>query len=466
MNENQPTTPACIKEGNQPAAMRTHHMRLQQIHDHLHSVMDIEQKGNHYLGPFYDMPAAVAENYNSRQLANLRPIVSMHDWIWDTCGVGVGMDMGRYKYTNRLCNNRDNPLFYYQSELLVDEMCSDEDMYYPAVTQLESDDHENEPPGPFFEMEEWTPSNDDFWQRWVKQELRANMDSSMLFRGLTKRSSGDLVKWTSNSDGANTFAQNLIWFKRHCEDGQRLPGDSFHIAYISTHEHRTVRSVVYAVGVFVQLRGFYSTMGITKSFRVTMSDTHEAEGWMKDADDTVYAEPERPVMSPVDWIKKYNDIGSKKGYAVKLQQFIRDRVLGFRTVGLLFRPNGIMHSIMKATFERVLVGSDLDWIHAKQLCEQGAKSNTHLMDCPAMIKQTHIEVLIEAEPKLAIPTPFWEFKTPFAHPDSALNPHLPLMFIRINHLHTKEEINAGGTQDNGSEEDSDWRDIKRIKLNA
>lgn len=441
-------------------------MCLQQIHDHLHSVMDIEERGKHFLGPFYNMPTAVAENYNSRQLANLRPIVSMHDWIWDTCGIGIGMDMGRYKYTNRLCNDRDNPLFYYQSELLVDEMCCDQDMYYPAVTQMESDEHEKEPPGPFFKMEEWTPSNDDFWQRWVKQELRANMDSSMLFRGLTKRNSGDLVKWTNNSDGANTFAQNLIWFKRHCEDRQRLSGDSFHIAYISTHEHKTIRSVVYAVGVFVQLRGFYSTMGITKSFRLTMSDTHEAEGWMKEADAT---EPEKPVMSPVDWIDKYNEISSKKGYAVKLQQFVRDSVLPFRTVGLLFRPNGIMHSIMRKTFKRVLVGSDLDWLHAEQLHEQGARSNRHLMDLSVMIKQTHLEVLIEAEPKLAIPTPFWEFKTPFAHPDSALNPHLPLMFIRINHLHTEEERNDPDTLDDGDDEYCDWQvdtdRIKRMRIN-
>ena len=410
-------------------------MNLMQIHDHLHTV--VEERGKHFLGPFYNMPTAVAEFYNSRQLATLRPLVGMDDWMWDTCGVGVEMEMGRYKYTNRLCGDKDNPLFYYQSELLVDEMCCDIDMYYPAVTRMESDAHAREPPlGPFFKMEEWTPSNDEFWQRWVKQEMRANMDSNMLFTGLTKRDSGNAVKWTSNSDGANTFAQNLIWFKRHCDGGQRLRGDSFHIAYISTHDHRTIRSVVYAVGVFVQRKGFYSTMGITKSFRVTMSDTHEAADWMKGADATMSP---TPVMSPDDWIKKYNEIGSKKGYAIKLQLFIRDSVSRYGSVGLLFRPNILMHTLMRKTFAHVLVGSDLDWSHADQLINQRAKANTHLMDNPELIKQTHVEILIDEHPTLAIPTPFWEFKTLYAHPDSALNPHLPLMFIRIENLHTEEE---------------------------
>ena len=422
---------------------------LVQLLKMLNKVTD-DDKDMHFIGPFFDMHPYTSEPYNQRQLENIKPLVSMDDWIWDTCGIGRFGEAGVYDYKRRLCDDKDNPLYYYQTEILVDGFDSIHDAYYPAITAEEAAMHSSEPrSGPYFGMVEWNQSSDIFWQRWVKQEMKSNMDLELIDTGLLKtgvrkdydpsnftmqRIANAMIRWSRNIDGASTFAQDLIWYRNRQVNGRVKPGESFYIAYISLHEHITIRSVVFAVGVFIQEGGFYSTMGITKSFRVSMSDTHKAKAWMAESDEKMRSETEHvAVIQPAEWISMYNAVKCVSGYSIKLQVFIRDEVkrLNFKTIGLLFRPNGIMRSIMRNHFRSHLLGSNVDWDHSHQLLElgRGDKSNQSIMDNPPSILQYADFIKIAGT---SVPSPFWESKTTYRHPDSPLNPHLPLMFISMD----------------------------------
>ena len=179
-----------------------------------------DDKCMHFLGPFYTMDPFYGDMYNRRQLENIKPLVSMDDWIWDRCGIGNIGEPGVYDYANRLCGDKDNPLYYYQSELLVDDMDSSNDSYYPAITREEAEQHSQTPQGTIhFGMELWDETNNKFWQQWVRQEMKANMDVDLINDG-----------WARNCDGANTFAQNLIWYQHRCASGRAMAGESFYSA--------------------------------------------------------------------------------------------------------------------------------------------------------------------------------------------------------------------------------------------
>jgi hypothetical protein len=75
--------------------------------------------------------------------------------------------------------------------------------------------------------------------------------------------------------------------------------------------------------VFVQADGVYSTMGITKSFRVAMSDTNRAERQIIEADAAMEFTP--ALLTPEYWIKKYNQIKDMTGLSVQLQRLLRAR---------------------------------------------------------------------------------------------------------------------------------------------
>lgn len=419
--------------------MGTRHMHLMQIHDHLGGVLG-DMKGVNYIGPFHVVEDWYVDIYNTKQLNKLRPIVSLDDWSWDTCGIGRGSDNGMYTYKERLCDDKDNPLYYFQGEILVDEFSCVQNMYYPAITRSEAQHLDKESHDPCFRMEEWSMENDEFWQRWVKQEMLSNIDVDMVQRGLVKRNEpiwGEHIRWSGNDEGANTFAQDLIWYKHRVVNGRRVAGESFHIAYITIHEHRTVRSVVFAVGVFVQADGVYSTMGITKSFRVAMSDTNRAERQIIEADAAMEFTP--ALLTPEYWIKKYNQIKDMTGLSVQLQRFIASEVkrLGYNPIGLLFRPNIPMHSIMRKAFKNCISGSNIDWDHVRQLQmhETPRVTRADLMNSPSLIIQTPETITLTINTRrVSIPTPFWELKSAFPHPDSALNPHLPLVFYHITDL--------------------------------
>ena len=47
-----------------------------------------------FIGPFYEIDPSNAPAHNKAKLSMLRTIVGMHDWIWDTCGVGRGFEVG------------------------------------------------------------------------------------------------------------------------------------------------------------------------------------------------------------------------------------------------------------------------------------------------------------------------------------------------------------------------------------
>ena len=425
--------------------MGTRHIHLMQIHDHLGGVLG-DMKGVNYIGPFHVVEDWYVDIYNTKQLNKLRPIVSLDDWSWDTCGIGRGSDNGMYTYKERLCDDKDNPLYYFQGEILVDEFSCVQNMYYPAITRSEAQYLVNESGVHSFRMEEWSMENDEFWQRWVKQEMLSNIDVEMVQRGIFKRDESQYIRWIGNDEGANTFAQDLIWYKHRVVNGRCVAGESFHIAYITIHEHRTIRSVVFAVGVFVQANGVYSTMGITKSFRVTMSDTFRAERQIIEADAAMGF---TPALSPEYWIEKYKQIDKIKskdatgkkipGLSVQLQRFIASEVkrLGYNPIGLLFRPNIRRHSIMREWFKNCISGSNIDWDHVRQLQmhETPRVTRADLMNSPSLIIQTPETITLTINTRrVSIPTPFWDLKSAFPHPDSALNPHLPLVFYHITDL--------------------------------
>lgn len=410
----------------------------------------------HFIGPYFEMDEWLVDGYNSRQLVKLHNIVSLTDWKWDKCGI----DDGVYDFRKRLCGDKDNPLYYFQNELLVDVFETVQGGYYPAVTSEQSAIHAEDPGDALFGMEEWNESNDTFWQQWVKQEMSANMDKQFYSRGLSRRGrpAYDVVRWVGNCDGANTFAQDLIWYKHRMDNSRCLAGEKFYIAYISLHSVKSIRSVIMAVGVFVHENRFYSTMGITKSFRLTLSDTSEAFEFMKQSDQNAFQMsteayrmwvddggvgsskpieyPQYPSLTPDDWIKLYNRENKVRGHSVRLQRYIANELtrLGHVTVGLLFRPNGLMRKIMMGNFNHCLIGSNIDIMHIEQQRSLGVSTNDkRFIDSPPLIIQSDSggTPTICIEGGIPIQTPFWEPPSPYSHPDSSLNPHLPLMFISM-----------------------------------
>ena len=406
----------------------------------------------HLIGPPFEMDALFAYGYNKRQVMKLKNIVSLTDWNWDKCGI----DQGEYNFTIHLCTDKDNPLYYFQNELLVDFFETVQGGYYPAITAEQSAAHAMDPGDAMFGMEEWNESNDIFWQQWVRLEMmfrqqgvrlemKSTMNPPLYSSGLRKRgrSEYDGMRWGGNSDGANTFAHNLIWYKHRMHNGRCMPGEKFYIAYISLHSVKSIRSVIMAVGVFVQEDGFYSTMGITKSFRLAMSDTTHAFELMQSDQEAFEMSteeyPQDPVATPEDWINLYKRENIVRGRSVELQRYIANELtrLGHRTHGLLFRPNGTMRGIMMTKIRQFLIGSNVDVMHIKQQTSFGVLNNDlTFIDDPPLIIQSNDGVIptICIDGGAPIKTPFWEPPLPYSHPDASLNPHLPLMFIRMGEL--------------------------------
>jgi hypothetical protein len=181
-----------------------------------------------------------------------------------------------------------------------------------------------------------------------------------------------------------------------------------------------------AVGVFSQSGCLYSTMGITKSFRLEMSDTVQAESCMRDSGFSQLATDK--------WIgafKKAN--GVMKGSSVELQKYIANVISNMDpgNKGLFFRPNGLMRGIMKKVFQHQMhTGSNIDARNFTQMIEEGTCAvSMDSIDRPLAIKQYSDRIVLPDGLKLHIP--FWELPSLFPHPDSLLNPHLPLVYIPI-----------------------------------
>ena len=100
-------------------------------------VLDNIAADDRFIGPARKIPQDRIASYISEQLECLKIIVSMSDWRWDTCGVGRVGETGEYDFTRRLCDDKDNPLYYYQSEYLFDDLDGTVDEYYPGLTSSE-----------------------------------------------------------------------------------------------------------------------------------------------------------------------------------------------------------------------------------------------------------------------------------------------------------------------------------------
>ena len=383
-----------------------------------------------FLGPALVMDENNGFFYNHTQGEKMHKIINNPDFKWDKCK----LDTTGYDYKSHISVDKDNPLFYYQTEFIIDELDNqvEYNSLYPASSPLRL------PPDSVFEanhdglyycMEKWDSMNHSFWDQWCRQEMNANANVSFRnFPGLSDRSNKKYTQWGGNCDGANTFAQNLIWYTHRMSVSGRVTKDeSFYIAYIASRpDISNIQDVFMAVGVFVQMGGVYSTMGITKSFRLTMSDTNAAASYMTTSG----------VTNVDAAIRKFvNAEPTMKGSSVKLQKYIAQTVkqqIDPATKGLFFRPNGCMRRIMQKVFryERSMyVGSNLGVRNFEQMIDECTASvQMDIMDTPPSIIYENNTVILPSIPA-AIPTPFWEPPSPFSHPDAWLNLHLPLVFI-------------------------------------
>ena len=403
-------------------------------------------KSCNLLGPAYNFDHPDwAIMYEEDQQDKMPMIINNPDFKWDKCKMD---QMKGFNHRFHITDDKDNPLFYFQSEFLVDEFDDpvEENSYYPlhspmrsVVSQLDVDKFVTETDGLFYCMEKWNPINHLFWTQWVRQEMNSNLDRHLVNEpGLKYRGDAQkYVQWEGNGDGAGTFAQDLVWYNHRVNIPGRIgAGESFYIAYIASRpDVLSIQDVFMAVGVFIQAGSVYSTMGITKSFRLKMSDTDYAESCMKKSG---YDQEEINY-----WIETFENANQEmKGSAVKLQNYVAKtmQTIDKNTKGLLFRPNGLMRKIMKKALQpmhSIYTGSNIDVRNFNQMIYEGtANVRLSCMDELPLIRQFPDRIELPDGPSVRIP--FWEPPSRFSHPDAWLNPHLPLVYIPISAFHDVE----------------------------
>ena len=392
------------------------------------------------LGPKYDMFPGFGWDYDIRMRSILKKTILLKEFKeqFDTCGLEEA-----YDHTKHICTDPDNPLYYFQVEFLVDVLTDQPEpdlnvhtTFFPKpenITPPHRVHTGSEDDGLHFCIDEWSEAAAPFWNSWVREEMLANVNDRLTAFGSLARDGSEMVRWRKNSDGAATFAQDLIWYAQRFRHGRVGAGEHFYIAYISTdRDTLSTQSVVMAVGVFVAEESLYSTMGITKSFRLDMCDTMHAERWMLEVGFT-----SQELEAQIQLLKSTR--GKLKGSsAIKMHEFVANFVAERfpSNKGLFFRPNGVMRKLMVQNFADYDIGSDKDAINRKWITENKlASMDPDCTDCTPSILQRPANVVIRQEQPL--PHPFWEPPSAFPHPDYFLNMHLPLMFVPIQQMRSR-----------------------------
>jgi len=395
---------------------------------------------NHHtaLGPMYKMSGFSRTFYNADMLEKTKRVVNQDDFKFDKCTADQ-----TYDSTKHICTDPENPLFYLQTEFLIDvlngdvqEEPDDYKEYYPSLEETPFTClYTKEINNLHFNIVEWTSDTQSFWTGWVRREMMANLNSKFIFTGLRKRrrdesSDNTKIKWKSNGEGANTFAQNLIWWNHRHEKNRLKENEKFFIAFVSnTDKTLTTQNIFMAVGVFVHEKSLYSTMGITKSFRLSMYDTEETYEYMQSSG---LDESQRNQQTAVlHHANQHLNRGS-----IKLQSFIADFIQEKHSTvcGLFFRPNKIMRNFVCKYFPDYDLGSDKDIRNAKEPRVARVQSDIQMDDPPRIIQlKSDEEIQIRGE---TFPVPFWEPPSQNAHPDYWLNRHIPLMYVPVAQMRT------------------------------
>jgi hypothetical protein len=404
------------------------------------------------------------EEYDYRMREMTRRVVNQFDFSFDKCNTD-----NTYNSKIHICTDPDNPLFYIQTEFLVDvlngnvpEVPYDYTGYFPPLEQIEFTClHTNKIDSLSFNITEWTMDTHMFWSGWVRNEMMANI--SLKFKGIQKYDevSEKITEWQGNDQGANTFAQNLIWW-RHQHDNNRLKThERFFIAFISnTDTTLSTQNIFMAVGVFVHEGCLYSTMGITKSFRLSVYDTDESNKYMQISG---FAESQIEQQT-IDFRTANKDL---KRASIKLQSFIADFIQEKHSTvhGIFFRPNHLMRNFVRVYFPDYDLGSDKDILNAKDPRVAKAYTDVQLDDPPKIIQLESDEV-IKIRDK-TFPTPFWEPPSQNAHPDYWLNRHIPLMYVPVAQMKTpvtENESKYTRMLRAVFRRDGDWRTVLLRKL--
>ena len=306
------------------------------------------------------------------------------------------------RFTDEDALNPDHPAYYWQPKYSDDWYLPDSTFYLPMFWI--HDEIDNNSIEIKYGFDEYNKDEDTkaFWKDWVRNEIED--DSEQLL----------------GRDGYYTFANNLTWFDRRIEH-HRILTHKMYIAY-AYFEKESYKKIMIAVCVLVEPGAVYTTLGITKS---------------------TYARKMR-------------------GLALKLQAYTAQAVVHHdvdpKTHGLLFRPNGIMLNIILKAVGRVtdgmgghaLVGSSKDGANQKKMrLGPGGLMDLpkHIVDDSAdhMMIYIHPDYDCEQENIIHFQTPFWEPPTPYANPDSSLNPHLPLVFIPIHALLTLSDASSSSS---------------------